>query len=153
MTRHGRFFLIHQRAGGHNRGPRGPPSTDFETPSDLYFATIYQKAAASLEHIIRYYCAKSGVNRTSSLAGTLSQRFGTRRPASQVRKGFTLTQMSLRWLRKFITHQGSGTLFIPKCHIKSMSWVCAIRAHILTLQHYALSSWIEQFICNPERSG
>ena len=46
-----------------------------------------------------------------------------------------------------------GPFPYQSAHRKSMSWVCAIMAHILTIQYHVMFSWIEHFISNPEHSG
>ncbi len=73
-------FFDTPRGWGHNLGVKGTPLHRLWDPQWSLLCHKLSKIgnAASLEHIIRYYCTKSGVNRTKSLAGRGSQRFGTR---------------------------------------------------------------------------
>ena len=72
-------FFDTPRGGGNKRGSRGPPPPILRPQVISPLPQSIKKGhAASLEHILRYKCARSGVNWTSSLAGKASQRFGTR---------------------------------------------------------------------------
>ncbi len=125
MTRHGRF-LLNLGVGVIILGSRGTPLYRFWDPQWSLLCHKLSKIghAASLEHIIRYYCAKSGVNRTSSLASRVSQRFGTRSWWNSFEYQIFVTLYRLNYLSDWHKILHSDTLFsaLVTRHIGSIVW-------------------------------